>query len=81
MIAGTDEDMRLLAQQLHILLDDDGLRPALHQRAEVKMIARQDHQVEAIGFVHHPVKLRQRVVQIGDDEASHGEPAAVPDEP
>ena len=27
--------------------------------------------IEAIGLIHNPVQLRQRVMQIGDDEASH----------
>jgi hypothetical protein len=73
MIAGTYKDMRLAAKQLHVFSDDDGLSPAFNQGTEVKMITRHDHQIEAIGLVHDPVILWKRIVQIGDDKASHRE--------
>jgi len=64
--------MCLAAQQLHVFAHHDGLCPAFDQRAQIEMVSGQDHQIEAIGLVHHPVELRQRIMQIGDDETSHG---------
>jgi hypothetical protein len=35
------------------------------------MVTGDDDQVELVGDVDHPIILRQGIVQVGNDEASH----------
>ena len=58
-------------QTREVFLDHDDLGAEVDRRADVERIARKDHEVELRSRAEQPVELRQRIVQIGDDQAAH----------
>ena len=52
-------------------LHHDDLGAEIDQRADVERIAGEDDEVELRCRAEQPVELRQRIVQIGHDEAAH----------
>jgi hypothetical protein len=62
----------VLAATSEVFLHDHDLRTEVDDRAEIERIAGEHDQIELVRHRHQPVELRQRVVEIGDDQAAHG---------
>jgi hypothetical protein len=71
VISGADDNLGLFTHQLNVFADDNSLGPALDKRAQIKMVPGDDHQIKIACHIQHPIKLRQGIVQVGNDKASH----------
>ena len=72
MVARESDDLRLAAEKLDVLADDDSLGPPLDQRTQVQVVTGNDDQVELPGnVVYNPIILRQGIMQVGNDKTSH----------
>src|SRR5262249_6212536 len=49
----------------------DDLGAEVDRRADVECVARKNHQIELRSCAEQPVELRQRVVQVSDNQAAH----------
>ena len=58
-------------KQREIFLHHHDLGAEIDDRADVERIAGKDHEIELRRGREQPVELRQRIMQIGDDEAAH----------
>ena len=63
----------LRRDQREVLLHHHDLGAEIHHRSDVQRIAGEDHKVELRRRADQPVELRQRVVQVGHDQAAHRE--------
>ncbi|MGY4380842.1 hypothetical protein ACVWZ3_008481 [Bradyrhizobium sp. i1.3.6] len=68
---GAEDHAGLRREQREVFLHHHDLRAKIHHRADVERIAGEDHEVELRCRADQPVELRQRVVQIGHDQAAH----------
>ncbi len=48
------------------------LRAEIDDRPDIERIAGKDDEIELRRGAQQPVELRQRIMQIGDDETAHG---------
>src|SRR5207302_6512980 len=71
VIAGAEDDLGPSGEQREVLLHDHDLGAKIHHRADVQRIAGKDYQIELRRRADQPVELRQRVMQVGDDQAAH----------
>ena len=71
MVAGAEHELGLRPEAAEIFVDDDALGAAVHQGGDIEVVAGHDDHVEAVGHIQHPVELRQRIVQIGNQEEAH----------
>jgi hypothetical protein len=58
-------------KQRQIFLHDNDLGAEIHRRSDVERISGEDHEIELRCCAEQPVKLRQRVMQVGHDQAAH----------
>lgn len=58
VIAGADEELRLLPDAIEIFAHDNALRPAIHDGGKIEMIAGHHHDVEIVSDPHDPVEQR-----------------------
>ena len=72
VIAGADHELVLARETVEIFPHHDALRAPIDQRGEVEMVARHHHHVEVGSNIEDPVELRQRIMQVGYQEESHG---------
>src|SRR5712664_316195 len=58
-------------EKRQIFLHDDNLGAEIDRGSDVEGVARKDHKIELRRRAQQPVKLRQRIMQIGYDKAAH----------
>ena len=71
VIAGADEELRLLPDAIEIFAHDNALRPAIHGGGEIEMVTGDNHNVEIVSDAHDQVEQRQRIVKVGDEEEAY----------
>jgi hypothetical protein len=71
MISGAKNNPGDARQQRQIFPHDHDLGAEIHQRSNVERISGEDNEVELRCCAEQPVELRQRIVQICNDEAAH----------
>ena len=57
--------------QREVAQQDDRLRVERNRRAHIQMIAGQHHEIVGRRQAHHPIELRQRVVEVRDKKDAH----------
>ncbi len=71
VIARADQEPGLLPDTPQIGEDDDDLRAGIDAGGNIEQVPRDDHEVVVGGDLHHPVELRQRIMQVCDQEDLH----------
>src|SRR3954447_13325410 len=71
VISGADDHAGDAGQQRQILFHHDNLGAEIYPGADVQSISGEYDEVEQRCGAEQPIELRQRIVQIGHDEAAH----------
>ena len=71
VVARADDQPRLRPEPGEVLADDHDLGTGVDGRAEVEVVAGDDHHVEVRGDARQPVELGQRIMQVRHDEEAH----------
>ena len=71
VIAGTDEEFRLLSEQPEVFFDDRDLHIRIERGAEIEQVTADGGHVEPSRLIEQPVELFQRVMQVGDKKQAH----------
>ena len=71
VVSRAKNDLGDPGQKRQIFLHHHDLGAKIDRRSDIERVTGEDHEVELRRCTQQPVELRQRVMQIGNDEAAH----------